>query len=150
MRAADWERAICKVGPPSPLRSRTPGSDVAAGDGGLGSDRGPASDRAGAAGAFGLVTDSMLTPLMRRLPAKACASRSVTVRLPVPGSPSPSFPSRRKRAIFALPTLTDRFEEQRVPKDSLTVTDNRTGKTYELAIADGTIKAMDLASDQGQ
>jgi citrate synthase len=34
-----------------------------------------------------------------------------------------------------------------VPKDSLTVTDNRTGKTYELAIADGTIKAMDLALD---
>ena len=33
-----------------------------------------------------------------------------------------------------------------MPKDSLTVTDNRTGKTYELAIADGTIKAMDLAS----
>ena len=46
-----WERGICKVGPPSPLRSRTTGSDVAAGDGGLGSDRGPASDRAGAAGA---------------------------------------------------------------------------------------------------
>lgn len=72
------------------------------------------------------------------------------MRLPVPGSPSPSFPSRRKTAIFALPTLTDRFEEQRVPKDSLTVTDNRTGKTYELAIAGGTIKVMDLASDQGQ
>jgi citrate synthase len=31
-----------------------------------------------------------------------------------------------------------------MPKDSLTVTDNRTGKTYELPIADGTIRAMDL------
>jgi citrate synthase len=31
-----------------------------------------------------------------------------------------------------------------VPKDTLTVTDNRTGKMYELAVADGTIKAMDL------
>ena len=31
-----------------------------------------------------------------------------------------------------------------MPKDSLTVTDNRTGKTYELPIADGTIKAIDL------
>ncbi len=29
-------------------------------------------------------------------------------------------------------------------KDSLTVTDNRTGKTYELAITDGTIRAVDL------
>jgi citrate synthase len=29
-------------------------------------------------------------------------------------------------------------------KDSLTVTDNRTGKTYELPISDGTVRAMDL------
>jgi citrate synthase len=29
-------------------------------------------------------------------------------------------------------------------KDSLTVTDNRTGKSYEVPIADGTIKALDL------
>jgi citrate synthase len=29
-------------------------------------------------------------------------------------------------------------------KDTLTVTDNRTGKTYELPISDGTIKALDL------
>jgi len=31
-----------------------------------------------------------------------------------------------------------------MPKDSLTVTDNRTGKTYELKITDGTIRALDL------
>ena len=29
-------------------------------------------------------------------------------------------------------------------RDSLTVTDNRTGETYELEITDGTIKAMDF------
>ncbi|HEU4763846.1 MAG TPA: citrate synthase [Gemmatimonadales bacterium] len=29
-------------------------------------------------------------------------------------------------------------------KDTLTITDNRTGKTYELPVTDGTIKAMDL------
>jgi len=29
-------------------------------------------------------------------------------------------------------------------KDSLTITDNRTGKTYEVSVQDGTIKAMDL------
>ncbi|MEO7095647.1 MAG: citrate (Si)-synthase, partial [Polyangiales bacterium] len=29
-------------------------------------------------------------------------------------------------------------------KESLTVTDNRTGKTYELPITDGTIRALDL------
>ena len=29
-------------------------------------------------------------------------------------------------------------------KDTLTVTDNRTGKTYELPITDGSIRALDL------
>ena len=29
-------------------------------------------------------------------------------------------------------------------KDTLTITDNRTGKTYELPIENGTIKALDL------
>jgi citrate synthase len=31
-----------------------------------------------------------------------------------------------------------------VPKDSLTIIDNRTGKQYELPVSEGTIKAMDL------
>jgi citrate synthase len=31
-----------------------------------------------------------------------------------------------------------------VPKDTLTVTDNRTGKSYEVPISNGTIRAMDL------
>src|SRR5512140_2491557 len=31
-----------------------------------------------------------------------------------------------------------------MPNDSLTITDNRTGKTYEVPIADGTIRAIDL------
>ncbi len=31
-----------------------------------------------------------------------------------------------------------------MPKDSLTITDNRTGKTYEIPIEHGTIRAMDL------
>ena len=31
-----------------------------------------------------------------------------------------------------------------MPKDTLTVTDNRTGKTYEIPIADGCIRTMDL------
>jgi len=31
-----------------------------------------------------------------------------------------------------------------MPKDTLTITDNRTGQSYELPIAEGTIKAMDL------
>ena len=34
--------------------------------------------------------------------------------------------------------------ESDVAKDSLTITDNRTGRTYELPIADGTIRAVDL------
>ena len=31
-----------------------------------------------------------------------------------------------------------------MPKDTLSITDNRTGKAYEVPVADGTIKAMDL------
>src|ERR687885_2639974 len=31
-----------------------------------------------------------------------------------------------------------------MPGDSLTITDNRTGKTYDLPVTDGTIRAMDL------
>src|SRR5438128_12337471 len=30
------------------------------------------------------------------------------------------------------------------PEQTLTVTDNRTGSTYELAITDGTVRALDL------
>ncbi len=32
--------------------------------------------------------------------------------------------------------------------DSLTITDNRTGKTYELPIEHNTIRAIDLPQDQ--
>ena len=32
----------------------------------------------------------------------------------------------------------------RVPKDTLTVVDNRTGKQYELPVQDGTVRAVDL------
>jgi citrate synthase len=42
------------------------------------------------------------------------------------------------------PPRRTRIEERRVPKDSLTVTDNRTGKTYELPVSEGCIKAADL------
>src|ERR1700747_2068813 len=34
--------------------------------------------------------------------------------------------------------------------DSLTVTDNRTGKTYELPISDGTVRALDLRQIKAQ
>jgi citrate synthase len=34
--------------------------------------------------------------------------------------------------------------EDSLPKDTVTITDNRTGKSYELPITDGTIKATDL------
>ena len=34
--------------------------------------------------------------------------------------------------------------------DSLTITDNRTGKTYEVPIEDGTIRATALREHQGQ
>jgi citrate synthase len=38
----------------------------------------------------------------------------------------------------------NRLEERSVPKDSLTVTDNRTGKSYDLPVSEGCIRAADL------
>ena len=41
-------------------------------------------------------------------------------------------------------TATIGRTEGPVSKDTLTITDNRTGKTYEVPVQDGTIKAIDL------
>src|SRR5918998_3059232 len=40
--------------------------------------------------------------------------------------------------------MHDSTEGSGMTQESLTVTDNRTGKTYELPITEGTIRAMDL------
>jgi citrate synthase len=50
-----------------------------------------------------------------------------------------------------LETLSQQFEPAltATTKDTLTVTDNRTGKTYELPITDGAINATDLAKIKG-
>jgi citrate synthase len=40
--------------------------------------------------------------------------------------------------------FASRIQDPVVPKDSLTVVDNRTGKSYELPIQDGTVRATDL------
>src|SRR5579863_6710655 len=42
------------------------------------------------------------------------------------------------------PTTQPTREANRMSRDSLTITDNRTGKTYELPITDDTIRALDL------
>jgi citrate synthase len=50
-----------------------------------------------------------------------------------------------KRAAAAPEVTSDRsIPERTVPKDTLTITDNRTGKTYEVPITLETIKAIDL------
>jgi len=46
------------------------------------------------------------------------------------------FPTRRYSSLSSKDAL--------VSKDTLTVTDNRTGKTYELPVTDGTVRAMDF------
>jgi citrate synthase len=49
------------------------------------------------------------------------------------------------RADCALPKLGNRSPRKaNMSQDSLTVTDNRTGRTYELPISEGTIRSMDL------
>jgi citrate synthase len=40
---------------------------------------------------------------------------------------------------------TDAAEKLEMPKETLTITDNRTGQTYELPIVDGSVHAADLA-----
>src|SRR5690242_10862533 len=44
----------------------------------------------------------------------------------------------------AIPRRPHARRNAAMAKNTLTVTDNRTGKTYELAIADGAIRANDL------
>src|SRR5262249_31979241 len=53
---------------------------------------------------------------------------------------------RRHAPSAARPVFIDSFAMKGadMSKDTLTITDNRTGKQYEVAIADGTIRAMDL------
>jgi citrate synthase len=57
---------------------------------------------------------------------------------PIPGPPCPWYPSS------APCEFTLELKGSTVSKDSLSIIDNRTGKSYELAITEGTIKAPDL------
>src|SRR6266576_262544 len=50
------------------------------------------------------------------------------------------IPDTRYPVIFSAPASRTRV----VPKDTLTVVDNRTGKSYELPIQDGTVRAANL------
>jgi citrate synthase len=57
---------------------------------------------------------------------------------PIPGPRRPWYPSAAPLNSPSTP------KGSTVSKDSLSIIDNRTGKSYELAISDGTIKAVDL------
>ena len=46
--------------------------------------------------------------------------------------------------MLACAAVASRGRRPPLSKDTLTITDNRTGKTYEIPVQDGTIKAMDL------
>ena len=61
------------------------------------------------------------------------------------------FPASPERPHEEVSAVATRQQTQKAPKerpagggDSLTVTDNRTGETYEVEITDGTIRALDL------
>ena len=49
-----------------------------------------------------------------------------------------------RRHLYGRRRFRARFRGTNIVSDTLTVTDNRTGKKYELPIQDGTIRAMDL------
>jgi citrate synthase len=55
--------------------------------------------------------------------------------------------ARRPASLYPPPrfAITRRHSKEfRMPSETLTITDNRTGKSYEVPITDGTIRAMDL------
>ena len=57
-----------------------------------------------------------------------------------------AFPPSRDPSIFSFGSISQKPKpaEDSLPKDSVTITDNRTGKSYELPITESTIKATDL------
>jgi citrate synthase len=55
--------------------------------------------------------------------------------------------ARRKlysKSHAGIPSRRDTRRSSFVPQDSLTITDNRTGRTYEVPVAEGTVRATDL------
>src|SRR5260370_19574473 len=54
-------------------------------------------------------------------------------------------PLRNPRPVLvALLLVATEWRRARMPQDTLTITDNRTGKSYSLPVENGTIRAMDL------
>src|SRR5882724_2678477 len=83
----------------------------------------------------------------------ARAVLSVAIPLPMPKPTQVANKAAESLALEALsgkapePRVESRQEDQserKMAKDTLTITDNRTGKTYEVPIAEGTIRALDL------
>ena len=58
--------------------------------------------------------------------------------------PLPAYPLTRLPAIVGVCPHPPTPRNPLVPKDSVTITDNRTGKSYELPVSEGTIRATDL------
>jgi citrate synthase len=58
-----------------------------------------------------------------------------------------AYAARRKlysKLHAGIPFRRDTRRSSFVPQDSLTITDNRTGRTYEVPVAEGTVRATDL------
>src|SRR5260370_23716673 len=49
-----------------------------------------------------------------------------------------------RRVLVALLLVATEWRRARRPQDTLTITDNRTGKSYSLPVENGTIRAIDL------
>src|SRR5271170_6412910 len=68
----------------------------------------------------------------------------VFVRGPSVNAPAKSVATHGSRRVCLRRPPATEHTMAAAPKQSLSVTDNRTGKTYELAVTDDTIRAMDL------
>jgi citrate synthase len=55
-----------------------------------------------------------------------------------------ALPARSGKAPEPQASRQEDQSERKMAKDTLTITDNRTGKTYEVPINEGTIRALDL------
>ncbi len=76
-------------------------------------------------------------------------TRLVRERITMGADGTSGLRAKRPRASYTRictddPTDTHRQRSRHVAQDTLTITDNRTGKSYEVPVADGTIKAIDL------
>src|SRR5690606_37662607 len=89
--------------------------------------------------------DNWAKKLLTESARSSCQTASQE-RQPRTGFSSPAKSTFQSRSATAMlkPIPERKDHEERMSHDTLTITDNRTGQTYEVAITDGTVRSLDL------